>query len=86
MDHYEELAGRIPPGLMPGKTVEELAEMLRSDLLATAEYTDEDGRRVSLSGAVAEIAEKLLPDEAPALETASTLPSDSMTKRRASES
>jgi hypothetical protein len=85
MDHYEELAGRIPPGLMPGKTVEELAELLRSDLLATAEYTDEHGRRVSLSGAVAAIAEKFLPDDAQTSGSAGTAPSGSMAERRASD-
>lgn len=85
MDRYEELAGRIPPGLMPGKSVEELAEMLRSDLLATAEYIDEHGRRVYLSGAAAGIAEKLLSDEAEALGSAGTVPSGSMAERRASD-
>ena len=52
---------------------------------STAEYTDEDGRRVYLSGAAAETAEMPLADEAQASESASTAPSGSMTKRRTSD-
>ena len=55
---YEALARRIPPGLMPGWSDEELVQLLRSGFVMTVEFKDQNGQPVQFTGTAAEFVEK----------------------------